>query len=319
MHVVDVIRSVVHIILLVINLCVSDSVRQKNGDPFHAQFVAPQFANDVLDPCEDAPHSHTDRAWLAGWIGSTRYSRYMYAELDWWLRSRNWQAFLLNDCLPEWFGKSTLDWLNDGPLITIIIIYLGILHHQFISFITGHILQYVTWRLEIELTSISNIFYHCRCPSGCVFCLFVDPNYDWSPTFHSDDANTLNVTQVSYVFLSMTDSFFITINIIIPFWFVNNPFIDRGPSVRPSRSRRRWANDNPLALEDLLRHRTTHSDPSEHTSLDNNWWTNGPCQRSTPLCCPFLYTTRVTRNPSPSARWLMIHRGAHGKHSLLVP
>lgn len=178
--------------------------------------------------------SHMDRAWLAGWIGSTRYSRYMYAELDWWLRSRNWQAFLLNDCLPEWFGKSTLDWLNDGPLITIIIIYLGILHHQFISFITGHILQYVTWRLEIELTSISNIFYHCRCPSGCVFCLFVDPNYDWSPTFHSDDANTLNVTQVSYVFLSMTDSFFITINIIIPFWFVNNPFIDRGPSVASS-------------------------------------------------------------------------------------
>lgn len=103
--------------------------------------------------------SHMDRAWLAGWIGSTRYSRYMYAELDWWLRSRNWQAFLLNDCLPEWFGKSTLDWLNDGPLITIIIIYLGILHHQFISFITGHILQYVTWRLEIELTSISNIYF----------------------------------------------------------------------------------------------------------------------------------------------------------------
>lgn len=156
MHVVDVIRSVVHIILLVIHLCVSDSVRQKNGDPFHAQFVAPQFANDVLD---GSLWGCSPQHWLAEWIGSTRYSRLMCAELDWWLRSRNWQAFLLNDCLPEWFGKSTLDWLNDGPLITIIIIYLGILHHQFISFITGHILQYVTWRLEIELTSISNIYF----------------------------------------------------------------------------------------------------------------------------------------------------------------
>lgn len=57
MHVVDVIRSVVHIILLVIHLCVSDSVQQKKGDPFHAQFVAPQFANDERDPCKDAPHS----------------------------------------------------------------------------------------------------------------------------------------------------------------------------------------------------------------------------------------------------------------------